>query len=202
MYVFDPETLTLAEINFVKDESVPAKRNSHAMVCDEKKQVAYIFGGANSSGPLGDLWQLDLTSNKFKRVQLEDSEEPLPAIEMHTAHLINDGKTLLVIGGRALPKGTINLNEIQFSDMIYAIDLEAGKVSKFGSLPSALGSHVSAVVDDKYIVLYGGTNGYRFFDSILRYEISTQKWTLMTKIPASLIDSVFFKEGRIAASYC
>jgi hypothetical protein len=51
----------------------------------------------------------------------------------------------------------------------------------FGTLPSAIGSHVSFIVDDKYLVLYGGTNGFRFFDSILRYEISIKKWTLMTQ---------------------
>jgi hypothetical protein len=64
--------------------------------------------------------------------------------------------------------------------------LTTGEVSEFGTLPSALASHVSAIVDDKFIVLYGGTNGYRFFDSILRYSIEKKQWTLMTKLPAIL----------------
>lgn len=60
------------------------------------------------------------------------------------------------------------------------MELETGKVAQFGTLPTALGSHVSAIVDDKYLVVYGGTNGLRFFDSIMRYEIETREWTLMT----------------------
>lgn len=61
-----------------------------------------------------------------------------------------------------------------FSDDIYSVELSTGKVSMFGSLPTGLGSHVSAIVDDEYILVYGGTNGLRFFDSIMRYEISTK----------------------------
>jgi hypothetical protein len=64
--------------------------------------------------------------------------------------------------------------------VIYSIELDTGKVENWGRLPSELGSHSSALIDDKYIILYGGTNGLRFFDSIVRYEISTKKWTLMT----------------------
>lgn len=64
-------------------------------------------------------------------------------------------------------------------------------MSIFGSLPTAIGSHVSMLVDDKYLVIYGGTNGFRFFDNILRYEIANQQWTLMTKQPDSLKGSKF-----------
>lgn len=70
----------------------------------------------------------------------------MPAVEMHTAHIYNE-KFMLVIGGRALPQGA-KLEEIQFSDVIYQIELENGTVSEFGKLPSPLGSHVSLIVDD------------------------------------------------------
>ena len=99
-------------------------------------------------------------------------------IEMHTAHIYK-GTHLLIIGGRKLEQGQ-PLDEIAFSDDIYSIELANGKVSLFGRLPTALGSHVSAIVDDEYIVVYGGTNGLRFFDSILRYGIEAREWTLMT----------------------
>ena len=91
------------------------------------------------------------------------------------------------------------MEHIVFSDDIYAIELATGKVSLFGRLPTALGSHVSAIVDDKYLVVYGGTNGLRFFDSILRYEIETKEWNLMTSQPSDLVNSPFFSDGRIAA---
>lgn len=124
----------------------------------------------------------------------------MPAVEMHTAHFYKE-KFMLVVGGRALPQGA-KLEEIQFSDIIYQIDLEDGTVSEFGKLPSAIGSHVSLIVDDKYIVLYGGTNGFRFFDNILRYSILDQRWMLMTKQPDGLLGHPFLQDGRIASSAC
>lgn len=84
---------------------------------------------------------------------------------------------------------------------MYSIELTSGKVALFGRLPTALGSHVSAIVDDKFLVVYGGTNGLRFFDSIMRYDIELKEWTLMTKQPQELVSSPFFQDGRIASAY-
>ena len=119
-------------------------------------------------------------------------------MEMHSSHVYK-GDQLLIIGGRCLPQGG-TLDAITFNDIIYQVDTKSGKVSEFGKLPCAVGSHVSCIIDDKYIVVYGGTNGYRFFDNVLRYEISKQKWTLMTKYPDSWKDSKWFSDGRIAVS--
>lgn len=76
------------------------------------------------------------------------------------------------------------------------------KVSHFGRLPSALGSHVSMLIDDKFLLVYGGTNGYRFFDSLMRYDIANKKWTLMMKYPECFKGSTFFTDGRIASASC
>jgi hypothetical protein len=59
---------------------------------------------------------------------------------------------------------------------------------------------VSAIVDDQFLVVYGGTNGFRFFDNLLRYSFADKKWTLMTKQPDSLKGSPFLADGRIACS--
>ena len=108
-------------------------------------------------------------------------------LEMHTAHIYQQNK-LLLIGGRALEVG-YELDKIMFSDIVYQIFLDTGKVSNFCILPSAIGSHVSCIVDDKYLLLYGGTNGLRFFDSILRCDLDLKMWTLMTKQPEELVGS-------------
>ena len=70
--------------------------------------------------------------------------------------------------------------------------MTSGKVSEFCLLPSALGSHISFIVDNKYLLLYGGTNGLRFFDTILRCDLEFKHWTTMTKQPAELVGSSFF----------
>jgi hypothetical protein len=48
--------------------------------------------------------------------------------------------------------------------------------------------------------MYGGTNGLRFFDSILKYTFAEKKWTLMTGQPKHCKSSRFFQDGRISAS--
>jgi len=61
-----------------------------------------------------------------------------------------------------------------------------------------LASQASTIIDDKFIFIYGGTNGLRFFDNVIRYDIAKKEWTLMTKYPNSQKDSGFFKDGRFA----
>jgi len=39
------------------DEKKPPKRNSHTICANDK--AAYIFGGANLDGPLGDLYEFN-----------------------------------------------------------------------------------------------------------------------------------------------
>jgi hypothetical protein len=73
------------------------------------------------------------------------------------------------------------MEDAKFSDIIYSIDTQTGVVENFGRLPADLACHSSSIIDDKYIIIYGGTNGLRFFDSIIRYDIENKKWTLMTK---------------------
>ena len=117
---------------------------------------------------------------------------------MHTSHLFK-GNKLLLVGGRSLKANEEGIFVPEFRDTISAIDLETGEFEEeFARLPTALASHQSWLVEDKYIVIYGGTNGGRFFDSVIRYDIEKKEWTLLSKYPESAKSSTFFKEGRIA----
>lgn len=69
---------------------------------------------------------------------------------------------------------------------------------EFAQLPTALASHTSLLIDDKFLVIYGGTNGLRFFDNVIRYDIEKKEWRLMTKYPPTQTNSTFFKDGRFA----
>lgn len=178
LYILNLEDNTLKEHIYQKDKVIPPKRNSHTMT-KLNDQKAYLFGGANTDGPLKDLYELNLETLDFTRVALDESETSLPMIEMHTAHIYK-GTHLLIIGGRKCDVGQ-PVESTTFNDEIYSIELATGKVGLFGKLPTAIGSHVSLILDDKYLICYGGTNGFRFFDSILRYEIDAKEWTLMLK---------------------
>jgi len=182
IHTLDLATKTLKLHEYAEGSIYPRQRNSHTFTKGTKDETkAYLFGGANQDGPLKDLFELDLQTLVFRRIALEESEMSMPMVEMHSAHMLN-GTHLLIIGGRKLEVGQ-PLASISFSDDLYTIEIATGKVELFGRLPTALGSHVSAIVDDKFLVVYGGTNGLRFFDSIMRYDIEKKEWTLMTKQP-------------------
>jgi hypothetical protein len=58
-----------------------------------------------------------------------------------------------------------------FSETIYAVNIATGKVSVFDSLPTAFGCHVSFLVDNRYLVTVGGTDGFEILPRILKYDI-------------------------------
>ena len=97
---------------------------------------------------------------------------------MHTAH-VYQGNKLLILGGRGALPGQ-SPEQASFHNNIFQVDLTDGTLTSIGTLPADVASHQSALIDDKYLVLYGGTNGLRFFDSLLRYSLEDKKWTLMT----------------------
>lgn len=91
----------------------------------------------------------------------------------------------MILGGRGILPGQ-SLEEAAFHNQIYSIDINEisetfGNVDIFGTLPGDLASHQSALIEDQYILMYGGFNGLRFFDSVIRYTIASKKWELMTK---------------------
>ena len=83
-----------------------------------------------------------------------------------------------------------------FREVIMSLDLNSGKVEEFAGLPTGLAAHASFMLDNKYLLIYGGTNGLKFFDNVIRYDIENKEWRLMTKYPESQKNSPFFKDGR------
>ena len=67
-----------------------------------------------------------------------------------------------------------------------SFDINTGDIDpEFCQLPTALASHASYLIDDRFLIIYGGTNGLRFFDNVIRYDIENKEWRLMTKYPAT-----------------
>ena len=61
MFVLDLTTKSMTSIEYADGQIAPPVRNSHSLTkgpADSGK--AYLFGGANSEGPLKDLYELDL----------------------------------------------------------------------------------------------------------------------------------------------
>jgi hypothetical protein len=73
--------------------------------------------------------------------------------------------------------------QVPFREDIITLDLETMEVKEFARLPTQLAAHSSFLLDDKYLLCYGGTNGLKFFDCVMRYDIENKKWEIMTKYP-------------------
>lgn len=182
---------------------IPKPRNSHSFVQNGDK--AYVYGGANTEGPLNDCFELDLKQYTFSNVKIADLNLA-PYFEMGTSHLYQ-GNQLLLIGGRshclptqiADPEAQAKIMASPFRDVIISLDLATGEINdNFAQLPTALASHQSFLIDDKILIIYGGTNGLRFFDNVIRYDIEKKEWKLLQKYPATQKNSGFFKDGRFA----
>jgi hypothetical protein len=92
---------------------------------------------------------------------------------MFTMHVYKQSN-LLIIGGRGIESGKpISPDSISFQNSIFSIDTSTLHVSKLTDLPTSIASHSSVLINDRYIVIYGGTQGLRFFDNLLRYDIDT-----------------------------
>ena len=96
MYLFKHEANEFEKIEYLEKGVIkPMRRNSHS--CVQVGNKAYIYGGANDEGLLNDGFELDLVSKKFSNMKLDKTKAP--SFEMHTAHLFQ-GNKLLLIGGR------------------------------------------------------------------------------------------------------
>lgn len=203
VHLYHADKNEFEKIEYIKDgQVVPKPRNSHTM--SQSGGKAYVYGGANEDGPLNDAFEVDLETHAFTRIQVKDINT-CPFFEMHTAHVYK-GNQLLLIGGRShvLPCEQEDQAAVEkammtpFRDSIISLDLSSGEVSTFATLPSGLASHTSLLLEDKYLFIYGGTNGLKIFDAVIRFDLDTKEMSLMAKEPASQKGSAFFKDGRLA----
>lgn len=66
-------------------------------------------------------------------------------------------------------------------------------------MPSIVCSHASAIVKNRFVIMYGGFNGTGLFDSILRYDIQANKWLTFMKT-VNYNSCEFFSDGRLASA--
>jgi len=54
------------------------------------------------------------------------------------------------------------------------LDTETHVWSIYSSMPVPICSHAATIVSNRYIVMYGGTNGMKIFDNVMRFDIETK----------------------------
>ena len=91
-------------------------------------------------------------------------------MEMHTGHIWYDKSNkpkLLIFGGRAYDFSDPLDPKEAFNNDIFMFDPETKNWSVFASMPVPICSHAACIVSNRYIVLYGGTNGMKIFDNVM-----------------------------------
>ena len=167
-------------------KNTPCERNSHSMCIDNiNKKILYIFGGGNSIGLLNDLWEYNFDNEKFNLITLEENK--IPSREMHGMIYYKDN--LYILGGRLYDS---------IDDKIYKINLTTLKLdSDFTKLPRALCSFAYSPYKN-YIIIYGGSDGVSFLNSIYIYNLNNNKWA-KSKLNFDISGQLIKIDGKIGS---
>jgi hypothetical protein len=142
----------------------------------------YIYGGANENGPLDDIFEYNSELNKFNYI-MPLNQKPLGR-EMHGGGIYysHENKYMLVIGGRTL-EGC--------SDAIYSYDFTKNEWKQISKTPKPICSMGFEIINNKYAIMYGGTDGDKFLNEFLIYNIELNECKILDA-------SKYFAEGLIA----
>ena len=155
------DNLTILPLDISKN---PCERNSHCMVKDEVSDKLYIFGGGTKEKLLNDLWAYDYKLKQYELIDIKDMNQIIEPRELFGMCLHQNN--LIIFGGRLMDK--IDKNS-------YIIDLN-NKTCKLGNkMPFALCSFSYVKVkyeNEWYIIIYGGTDGNSFSNSLVVYNFS------------------------------
>lgn len=179
------------KFELLETKNTPEVRGSHAACTFESQNQLYIFGGANTSGPLNDLHKLDIETLTWTKIDLPEGVEPR---EMHSMHLIQD-KYLLITGGR---------NRDRSLNYISRFDLEKNFWEEiFFTLDRTLCSHVGFCRKDMFY-LAGGMDNFGFSNAFLKINFEKKSIEIkeLSKFEGLVKEFSPMQIGTIGASCC
>jgi len=173
---------------------VPGAREDHTLTVDPAATAAWLFGGRDGGRAHGDLWRLDLLTDRWQRL---DPPGDRPAARFgHTATWLPD-VGLVVFGGQA---------GATFFDDLWAFDPASGAWSALpgeGRRPEArYGTCAVLAPDGRLWISHGFTASGRFGDT-RAWDPETGRWTVETPrdgaapVDRCLHDCVWTPDGRL-----
>ena len=193
LYMYHSSSKELKPQSFNK-KRIPEKRSNHTFTTSETTNKAYVVGGRTDDKCYQkEVYEVNLTTLEFRLLKLDESEEKLPPIAMHTCHLINNDRDLLVVGG--CDGSTISRD-------ILTINLATMKVEWYAHLPLPLCAHSSIVVDNKYLLVNSGTNGNYLLKEFLRLDLESREWSYLTRVPRYFSKDYDIETPRIGNTAC
>lgn len=155
-----------APLEKVTDLELLTPRAQAAMVLTE--EAAYVIGGYNVGGPLGDIERIDLVTRQVTRLPLE-----LEARAATGAAIV--GGKLYVIGGLGY-----DLDGRMPRDVVDIVDLATGEVSRGQNLPTARAWCGVVVINDRIHVIGGSrmrANDHTQTNRVEIYDPASDTWS-------------------------
>jgi N-acetylneuraminic acid mutarotase len=163
-------TFELAEnVEWMERSSVKfPPRYEHGSLLCSSRGLLYVFGGARTEGPLGDLWKYDIDKDEWLGVVPGGC-----AVSPRTIHSPGTHKHLLFVfgGGESGDRPVDAPGPYVFNSEIE----EWFKPEISGSGPCPRQGHICACIGGKLFV-HGGMAGMTFFNDLHVLDLDSWKW--------------------------
>ncbi|XP_069744417.1 rab9 effector protein with kelch motifs isoform X2 [Narcine bancroftii] len=136
----------------------------------------WLFGGADEHGNRNCIQALNFATLSWSQMSME-GEPPVPR---HGHVMVAVGSKLFIHGGLAGEKFFCEMYTVDTA----AVNKKWIKVNMKGDIPGGRAAH-SAVSHEKYIFIFGGLDTTGALNTMYKYHIETQCWTLF-KFDSSL----------------
>jgi hypothetical protein len=162
-----PSTIPASGWSILRTSDGPAARSDGTLTLNAAQTAAYLFGGQETDGsPLGDLWELDLATAGWRRIDVHGPEPRFGHSAAWVSHL-----GLVVFGGQGAT----------FFNDLWAFDPAAARWRRLrarGDVPvPRYGSCAALGPDGRLWISHGFTSeGTRFADT-RAYDFETATWT-------------------------
>lgn len=148
--------------------SLPFAVSNASAVCLEN--IVYLAGGETLSGVSDQLLSLNLNEGK--------QWETIATLPVPVSHAVllaskrNDKPTLYLAGGRRKTNAGIS----DLYDLCFSFDIVTRSFSKKADMPTVLSAGTSAIIDNQYLLLFGGDSGETFHQvELLLAAIKTEQ---------------------------
>ena len=167
IHILDLSTRKWSEIEAV-DGQLPPARYAHTATIVGRQLL--VFGGQGDDGPLNDLWIFDFETLRWMSPKL--AGEPPEPRSYHSASLIGD--KILIFGGKRRQKWYNDLIMLDIAERSWQpIELKA---QSEGQTLAGRAYHSATLLNDNFICVFGGFNGYHMAKDLSIIDLSTFSW--------------------------
>jgi DNA-binding CsgD family transcriptional regulator/N-acetylneuraminic acid mutarotase len=142
--------------------SLPTARDGLAVTVYENQ--VYAIGGETAQGATGSVERYDPSKDSW----VELSAKPIPVADVNAAVI---GGKIYVPGGRISSGGVIDTVEIY--------DPRQDKWEKGRNLPVKMSAYAMTAFEG-HLYLFGGWDGKKYLNSVLRYDTGQDDWAMLT----------------------